>query len=113
MSTGRSASPERPVLLALDHLFIPPHEDPAAQAVYDALGALDAACPEAIATLSTDDLVTLIRIALVWTSTAEPESPEHDEVAAAARRVAHVVERSPRRRFDGRRASPVIGHLAA
>jgi hypothetical protein len=113
MSTGRPASSERPVLLALDHLFIPSQEDPAVQAVYDALGALDAACPEAIATLSADDLTILIRAALAWTRTIEPEQPEPREVMAAAGRLAHVLERFPRREFDPRRGWPAIGYQAA
>jgi hypothetical protein len=100
MSAGRPASTARPVLFALDHLFIPSHEDPVAQDAYDALGALDAACPEAIATLSTDDLATLVRAALAWTRPLGSGAPSHDQVTGAAARISHVLERYPAQAFS-------------
>src|SRR6185312_10079730 len=49
-------SNEPPVLLAVDERYIAHDDDVYQQALWSALGALDVACPAAIATLSADDL---------------------------------------------------------
>jgi hypothetical protein len=104
MSADRPASTERPVLFALDHLFIPARDEPIAQGAYDALGALDAACPEAIATLSTDDLAMLVRGALAWTRTLGSGAPSHEQMVGAADRISHALERCPTQAFNQRAA---------
>jgi hypothetical protein len=72
--------------VAIDHRFIDDELDGVAQEVYDALGALDAAAPAAIAPLRREDLVALVE--------AGERAACGERAESAARRVRHVLERS-------------------
>lgn len=82
-----------PVVVAIDHRFVPAGSDELAQRVYDALGALDAACPEALLTLSADDLAALVHASRRWLAFSIPTIEERVPVEGAIRRCGHVLER--------------------
>jgi hypothetical protein len=115
MRERRPDSAEGPVLIAIDHLFVGNEADGLAQAVYDALGALDAAWPAAIAPIGAADLAVLVGAARAAPRAAGPVGRERDLLQGAARRVGHVLERAPRsegerrRSADGRRGRFVSG----
>lgn len=95
MATRRHPDAERPVVLAIDHLFVDDESDGLAQAAYDALGALDAAWPSAICPIASEDLRTLVAGALARCRELDFRGDEQQELAAAARRVGHLLERAP------------------
>jgi hypothetical protein len=79
------------VLLAIDHLFV--DDERVADGVYQALGALDAACPLAIATLSPDDLRLLVAAA-AGSAARQPASARRALLDGACRRIEHVLDRA-------------------
>jgi hypothetical protein len=91
--SSRPDADERPVVVAIDHRFVPDGADSLAQGVYDAFGALDAACPEAILTLSADDLAALVHASRRWLAFSIPTIEERVPVEGAIRRCDHVLER--------------------
>jgi hypothetical protein len=96
MRERRPDAAEGPVLIAIDHLFVGSESDGLAQAVYDALGALDAAWPAAIAPLGAADLAALVDAARAAPRAAQPAGRERAALQGAVRRVGHVLERTPR-----------------
>jgi hypothetical protein len=82
-----------PFFVSIDHRFIADALDDVAQGVYDALGALDAAAPDAIATVGGDDLRALVRAGERWAEIGEGPYESRAAVADATRRVRHLLER--------------------
>jgi hypothetical protein len=105
MRERRPESAEGPVLIAIDHLFVGGQDDGCAQTMYDALGALDAAWPEAIAPIAASDLALLVACARERAQSGEAAGRERDALQGAARRVGHVLERAPHRRTESRRVA--------
>ena len=102
MSGHRPEDAERPVLLAIDHLFVGGESDGLLQQVYDALGALDSAAPSALCPISADDLAVLVAATVRHCADLDPRSDERQAALGAVRRIRHVMVRSPER-------SPVPG----
>jgi hypothetical protein len=82
-----------PFFVAIDHRFIANALEDVAQGVYDALGALDAAAPDAIATVGGDDLLALVHAGERWAEAGEAPYESRAAVADASRRVRHLLER--------------------
>jgi hypothetical protein len=97
VSGHRPEEAARPVLLAIDELFATGGSQCMLQQVYDALGALDDAAPEALCPISPDDLGLLIAATVRWCGTLDPRSDERQMALGALRRIRHVVARSPER----------------
>jgi hypothetical protein len=92
VAPGRPADAEPPTLLAIDHLFA--DDEAALDAVYQALGGLDAACPLTLAPLSTCDLGIVVAAASAFAATL-PASVRRDALGGACRRLGHVLDRAP------------------
>jgi hypothetical protein len=96
MSDHDGAAPAPPpslIVIAIDHAFIGDESDGLTQDVYDALGALDAAWPEAIAHIRVEDMQALARVGERASRLPDPALERSDPLRAAARRVRHVLER--------------------
>jgi hypothetical protein len=106
MSDRRPVGARRPVLLAIDELFVCADGRAHEQEVWTALGALDVACPQAIAPLSAADLSLLVAVAREWEADAAASDERRGPVAGAARRLAHVLERAPESAAAGETARP-------
>jgi hypothetical protein len=87
---ARNASP---FLVSVDHRFIGDELDDVAQGVYDALGALDAAAPHAIATIGCEDLYALVDASERWIETGDVPFGSREAVIDASRRLRHLLER--------------------
>jgi hypothetical protein len=94
------ASTSDHVILSLDHAFVDPRADDLADAVYEALGALDASSPEAILALGLDDLRSLVAATERWMQSSACPAWERTSLEGSVRRVRHLLERG-----DGRSAS--------
>ena len=90
---ARAQADTCPVFISIDELFVGDDAEEIVADVYTALGALDAACPEALATLGADDLRRLAAAGARWAE-LELETPA-DQVAllGAVRRLRHLLER--------------------
>jgi hypothetical protein len=82
-----------PFFVSIDHRFIASGLDDVAQGVYDALGALDAAAPDAIATVGRDDLYALVDASERWVETGAAPFERRAAVIDASRRLRHLLER--------------------
>ncbi len=82
-----------PFFVSIDHRFIARGVDDVAQGVYDALGALDAAAPEAIATVGRDDLYALVDASERWVEAGAVPIESRAAVIDASRRLRHLLER--------------------
>jgi hypothetical protein len=80
-------------VIGIDHAYI--EDEAAAQEVYDALGALDARCPDALVPLGLADLRQLVEAAERRLRLARVP-PGDQALAGAVRRVRHVLERAER-----------------
>jgi hypothetical protein len=89
-------SNEPPVLLAVDERFIAHDDEVYQQALWSALGALDAACPAAVATLSADDLRLLADLGEQWAERRAARGEDASALAGAVRRIRHVLDRFER-----------------
>jgi hypothetical protein len=80
-------------VVSIDHAFIAPEFDGLAQDVYDALGALDAACAAAILPLRREDLCALVDAGDRYAGNGAGSVASPELIAGAARRLRHVLER--------------------
>jgi hypothetical protein len=86
-------SGQPPVLLAVDDRFIADADERYQQALWTALGALDVACPAAIATLSADDLRLLADLGESCAERATMRGEDTEALLGAVRRIRHVLDR--------------------
>jgi hypothetical protein len=80
-------------VVSIDHAFIGPEFDGLAQDVYDALGALDAACAAAILPLRREDLHALVDAGDSYAGHGGGPVACPELIAGAARRLRHALER--------------------
>jgi hypothetical protein len=82
-----------PVFIAIDETFVGEDSSEIVADVYSALGALDAECPKAVATLGAVDLGRLAEAGARWAESYASSPTERDALLAAVRRVRHLLER--------------------
>jgi hypothetical protein len=81
------------VILSIDHAFVDPRATALVDAVYEALGALDASSPEAILALGLDDLRSLVSATERWLQSSSCTAGERASLEGSVRRVRHALER--------------------
>jgi hypothetical protein len=81
------------VYFSIFHAFIDDDLDSLAQDVYDALGALDAAAPEAIKTFRGNDLCEAVDAAERWSRSDECTPEERETLRGSVRRLRRIVRR--------------------
>jgi hypothetical protein len=79
--------------VAIDHTFVGAEFEGLVQDVYDALGALDAACDTALLPLRGDDLHALVDAGDHCAGNGYGTPASREVVSGAARRLRHVLER--------------------
>ncbi|MEO9177258.1 MAG: hypothetical protein ABI317_17220 [Gaiellales bacterium] len=79
--------------VAIDHAFVGDEFEGLAQDVYDALGALDAACQAAVLPLGRADLCALVDAGDRLAGNGAGSPGQRELVAGAARRLRHALER--------------------
>jgi hypothetical protein len=80
-------------VVSIDHAYIGSEFDGLAQNVYDALGALDAACAAAVLPLRREDLSALVDAGDRYAGNGSGSAASPELIAGAARRLRHVLER--------------------
>jgi hypothetical protein len=79
--------------VSIDHAFVGDEFEGLVQDVYDALGALDAACEAALLPLRCDDLHALVDAGDHCAGNGYGTPTSREFVSGAARRLRHVLER--------------------
>jgi hypothetical protein len=90
---ARSEVDTCPVFISIDELFVGGESEDLVADVYTALGTLDAACPEAVATVGAEDLRRLAAAGARWAELGVDAPAEQIALLAAVRRVRHLLER--------------------
>jgi hypothetical protein len=79
--------------VSIDHAFVGAEFEGLVQNVYDALGALDAACGAALLPLRCDDLHALVEAGEHCAGNGYGTPASREDVSGAARRLRHVLDR--------------------